>query len=94
MMDTCSEAELLLCSARTNIDSKTAEGIRNLIQQDINYLFWRWGWLSIWRAITPTFKDRECFPLLSNFYLLYYLIRPVRLVRDFWLMPWQRLRTD
>ncbi len=58
----------------------------------VHYLFWRWGWLAIWRTITPTFKDREFFPLLSNFYLLYYLIRPVRLVRDFWLMAWQRLR--
>ena len=60
----------------------------------VHYLCWRWGWLSIWRAITPTFKDREFFSLLSNFYLLYYLIRPVRLVRDFWSLAWQRLRTD
>ena len=56
----------------------------------VHYLFWRWGWLSIWRTITPTFKDREFFPLLSNFYFLYYLIRPVRLVRDLWLTAWQR----
>ena len=60
----------------------------------VHYLFWRWGWLSIWRTITPTFKDREFFPLPSNLYFLYYLIRPVRLVRDFSLMPWQSLGAD
>ena len=64
------------------------------IRYCVHYLFWRWGWLSIWRLITPTFQDRDFFPLHNNFYFLYYLIRPVRLVRNLGLMMWQFLRGD
>ncbi len=44
------------------------------------------------RIFKPNACDREFFPLPRSLYSLYYLIRPIRLVRKFGLIAWSSLR--
>jgi hypothetical protein len=49
-----------------------------------------YGLAPVRRAITPTFKDRLFVQLPLPLFPLYYLVRPIRLIRDVGLELWQR----
>lgn len=49
-----------------------------------------YGLAPVRRAITPTFKDRLFVQLPLHLFPLYYLVRPVRLLRDIGLTLWHR----
>jgi hypothetical protein len=52
-----------------------------------------YGLAPVRRAITPTIKDRLFVQLPLHLFPLYYLVRPVRLLRDIGLALWQRHAT-
>ncbi|MEB3210533.1 MAG: nucleotidyltransferase family protein [Leptolyngbyaceae bacterium] len=57
-----------------------------LLQDKVQYCYrsaGHYGLAPLRRAITPTFRDRHFLQLPSWLSFLYYLVRPVRLIRDF-----------
>lgn len=64
--------------------------MRERLQDRIRFFILTQGY----RWLIPNEKDREFFPLPKSFYFLYYLIRPIRLVKKYGLSPLKHLFKD